>query len=140
MLRLLWSSKKIHDVNGTSPCVEAWSRSFFRIISRLESLGSPRSSKWKILRGEHIRNNPTCAVCGNSKKVVPHHIIPYHVDPSKEMEPSNLISLCEGETFNCHLFFGHLRNWSKHNPDVVEDARVWREKINMDRDSDHPQI
>jgi 5-methylcytosine-specific restriction protein A len=133
MLRLLWSSDKIHDVNGTSPCVEAWSRSFLRMIgfSRVESLRSPRSSKWKVLRDDHIRKNPTCAVCG-SKKVVPHHIIPYHVDPSKEMDPTNLISLCEGETFNCHLFFGHLRNWSSYNPEVVEDARIWREKLNKD--------
>lgn len=68
-------------------------------------------------------------MCGNSFNVVPHHIVPFHVDPSKELDPSNLISLCEGETFNCHLFFGHLKNWSKYNPDVVKDANVWNKKI-----------
>ena len=131
MLKSLWSNKKIHDVNGTSPCVEAWFRSFFGIFYMpFESLGSPRSSRWKALRRDHLKRNPTCAVCGNANDVVPHHIIPYHIDPAKELDPMNLISLCEGDTFNCHLFFGHLRNWTKHNPDVVEDARIWREKIN----------
>lgn len=46
-----------------------------------------------------------------------------------ELDPENLITLCEGPAFNCHLFFGHLRNWSSHNPDVREDAAMWREKI-----------
>jgi hypothetical protein len=137
MLRSLWSNK-IHDVNGTSPCVEAWSRSFFGIFYRpFEALGS-RSSKWRALRIDHLKKNPACAVCGNTKKVVPHHIVPYHIDPSKELDPLNLISLCEGDTFNCHLFFGHLRNWSRCNPDIVEDARLWREKISGITDGDLP--
>jgi hypothetical protein len=94
----------------------------------IEALGTPRSPKWKRLRDDHIRRNPACIVCGNTKNIVPHHIVPVHQNPERELDPENLVSLCEGDTFNCHLFFGHLRNWSKHNPNVVEDARVWREK------------
>ena len=93
------------------------------------ALSVPRSSKWRAVRNNHLKNNPSCAVCGGFDNVVPHHIIPVHLDPSKELDPSNLVSLCEGKTFNCHLFFGHLRNWSKHNSDIVEDARKWRDKI-----------
>ena len=101
-------------------------KKFFEEIS---ILSTPRSKDWKRLRDEHLKKRPTCAVCGNSKNVVPHHIIPFHIDPSKELDPSNLISLCEGNTFNCHLFFGHFRNWSKHNPKVAEDASEWSKKI-----------
>lgn len=124
----------IHDWNGTSSCVGAWSHFFMRImgLSRLQAL--PRSPRWREIRQVHLKNHPTCEVCGNSKNVVPHHIVPFSIDPSRELDPSNLISLCEGPTFNCHLFFGHLRNWSCHNPDIVEDARIWRNKINQRKD------
>ena len=94
----------------------------------VQVLSLPRSPEWRKVRLEHLSKNPQCAVCGNCKNVVPHHIVPFHVDPSRELDPTNLISLCEGKTFNCHLFFGHFRNWTKHNPKVAEDARVWNEK------------
>lgn len=111
---------------------------FFRLSSEeFNVLSTPRSKEWSKLRAEHLKKNPHCAVCGNSKNVVPHHIIPFHIDPTKELDPSNLISLCEGDTFNCHLFFGHFRNWTKHNPKVAEDARAWYEKT-KDDSSLHP--
>lgn len=96
----------------------------------LKTLGVPRSPLWKEIRKKHLEKNPFCAVCGSDKNVVPHHIVPFHIDPNKELEITNLISLCEGKTFNCHLFFGHLRNWSKYNKNIVEDSKCWNEKIN----------
>lgn len=98
-------------------------------LEELEVLSMPRSREWKKVRLEHLRKNPCCAVCGNCNDVVPHHIVPFHTDPSRELDPDNLISLCEGDTFNCHLFFGHLRRWTGCNPNIVEDARIWRGKI-----------
>lgn len=95
----------------------------------IEILSMPRSPRWKKLRLEHMARNPRCAVCGGTCNVVPHHIVPFHKEPSRELDPDNLISLCEGDTFNCHLFFGHFRNWCKYNPDVVEDAHIWSEKL-----------
>lgn len=139
MLKLLWSNDSIHDVNGTAPCVEAWSRFFNALrdfFRKTNVLSVPRSSEWNKLRLDHLKRNPSCAVCGNKKGVVPHHIIPFHEDPSKELDPENLITLCEGDTFNCHLFFGHLRNWTKSNPDVVVDAKIWNEKINKSHQSE----
>lgn len=94
----------------------------------MQILAAPRSSKWKKTRIQHLVNNPCCAVCGSSKNVVPHHIIPVHLDKSKELDPNNLISLCENDNFNCHFFFGHFKNWTKHNSNIVEDARIWFEK------------
>lgn len=95
----------------------------------IEALGSPRSSGWRSLRDQHLKENPACVVCGSLRKVVPHHVVPFHVDPSRELDPTNLVTLCESPTFNCHLFFGHLKRWDLHNPTVVQDAAVWRQRI-----------
>ena len=46
-----------------------------------------RSSGWRSVRNEHIENNPTCAACGRRDGLEVHHIVPYHVDPSKELDP-----------------------------------------------------
>lgn len=111
--------------------LKIFKKAFSFLFSReLDILSLPRSKEWKKVREAHLKKQPLCAVCGNSKNVVPHHIVPFHVDPSKELDPSNLITLCEGDTFNCHLFFGHFRNWIKYNPKVAEDASEWSKKIN----------
>ena len=98
-------------------------------LNRIESLGLPRSTMWRKVRDEHLRNNPACAVCGRKKNLVPQHVVPVHVDPSLELSPENLITLCEGPSFNCHLFFGHFRDWTKSNPDVRRDAEHWRGRL-----------
>ena len=95
----------------------------------IEALATPRSPGWRILRREHLLENPRCIVCGSTKNVVPHHVVPFHIDPSRELDPANLVTLCESPTFNCHLFFGHLKRWDRHNPHVVEDAAKWRLRI-----------
>ena len=53
-----------------------------------------RSSGWRSVRNEHIENNPTCAACGRRDDLDVHHIVPYHVDPDRELDPTNLITLC----------------------------------------------
>lgn len=104
-------------------------RLFGRSSEDMETLGTPRSPGWRILRKKHLDSHPNCIVCGSSKNVVPHHVVPFHLDPSRELDPSNLVTLCESPSFNCHLFFGHLKRWDRHNPTVVEDAAIWRAKI-----------
>ena len=93
-------------------------------------LKTKRSSKWPAVRKNHLVKHPCCAVCGGTEKVEVHHIIPFHQDPSLELEPTNLISLCEGlRSCNHHLWFGHLGNYKKTNPDVIKDAQFWNEKL-----------
>lgn len=95
----------------------------------IQILSVRRSKGWTKLKKSYIKQYPNCAVCGSLKLVVPHHIIPFHVDKSKELDPNNLITLCENKVFNCHLFFGHLKNWSRYNPNIIEDAKIWKEKL-----------
>ncbi len=90
-----------------------------------------RSSEWPRVRAEHLRKHPRCEVCGSKVNVVPHHVVPVHLDKSKELCEGNLISLCENR-FHCHLLFGHLGHFASWNSNVWRDAMEWQCKL-LDR-------
>lgn len=94
--------------------------------------GKRRSSKWRSVRADFLKQNPACSVCGGKKKLEVHHIRPFHLEPELELDPLNLITLCEndGDGVNCHLLFGHLGNFKSFNKNVRDDADVWKLKIN----------
>lgn len=87
--------------------------------------GSKRSGQWPTVRKHYLAVHPTCEACGARTDLNVHHVMPFHLDPSKELDPANLITLCRG----CHLRIGHACdsdgrvNWSCSNPNVREDAR-----------------
>lgn len=84
-----------------------------------------RSPKWSSVRKEHLIHEPICQACGRKKDLEVHHIIPYHIKPEEELNPSNLITLCS----NCHLLFGHLMDYKSWNENVVEDCNNFSSKI-----------
>ena len=86
---------------------------------------SKRSNKWPKIRKYHLKEHPQCVVCGKTHSLDVHHIVPFHVDPGKELDLNNLITLCKDH----HLLFGHLGWWKSWNEDVVEDTWHWRKKI-----------
>jgi len=97
-----------------------------RVVAAIKDVfqGKPlalRSSHWHSVRETFIKTHNTCAACGNTTKLQVHHKQPFHLHPDLELDPSNLITLCESTT-KCHLEIGHLGNWKSFNPDVVEDA------------------
>lgn len=99
-------------------------------------LRSKRSSKWPKVRKEHLSKFPTCAVCGGNKMLEVHHKLSFIEHPELELDPDNLITLCESKSkggLNCHLVFGHLTNYKKINPNVVDDAKIWNEKLKNDK-------
>lgn len=95
------------------------------------SLSAKRSSKWPSVRAEHLKACPTCAVCGGNKNIEVHHMVPFNVDVSRELDPQNLITLCESKRagVNCHLWFGHLGNYQSFNATVSKDAKSWLSKF-----------
>lgn len=99
------------------------------VVDGKTTIGRPRSSEWPKVRKEHLKLFPTCAVCGGAENLQIHHIIPYHIDNTKELDKSNLITLCESKGSNHHILFGHLGNFKSFNPDVEKDAAVWNAKI-----------
>lgn len=96
------------------------------------SLSSPsRSTKWPAARAAHLKTHNECAVCAGTEKLEVHHKKPFHMHPELELEPDNLITLCESgkHGVNCHLLVGHLGNFKSVNPDVENDAATWKTKI-----------
>jgi hypothetical protein len=56
-----------------------------------------------------------------------HHILPFHLNPQLELDPSNLITLCMGK-LECHLIIGHGGDYKDYNPSVVKHAELCRLK------------
>ena len=73
--------------------------------------GTPRSSEWRRVRDKFVENHPDCVVCGSRKNIQVHHVIPFCVDPSKELEVSNLATMCS----RCHLLIGHGGWFQRYN-------------------------
>lgn len=84
-----------------------------------------RSPKWSIARKEHLKIQPICQACNRQKNLEVHHIIPYQIDKTKELDFNNLITLCD----TCHLLFGHLMNYKSWNENVVADCQLFSYKI-----------
>lgn len=85
-----------------------------------------RSWKWSDVRKEHLKKQPYCQACGRKTDLEVHHIEPVHLNPDRELDPSNLITLCSK---SCHLTFGHLMDYKSWNVNVVEDAKNYLNKI-----------
>jgi 5-methylcytosine-specific restriction endonuclease McrA len=82
---------------------------------------SKRSSKWPAVRAKWLKSNGSCAACGQTDHLQVHHIVPFSVNKSLELDESNFITLCEDE-YNCHRVIGHNGDFRQENPSVREDA------------------
>jgi hypothetical protein len=88
-----------------------------------------RSGQWPTVRKHHLEAHPFCAVCGGTKFLEVHHVDDFHNHPELELDPGNLITLCEHPAHNDHLIFGHLGSFKSINIDIVKDALIWYNKI-----------
>lgn len=102
------------------------------IIDDTKLLGAVRSNGWGKIRTEHLEKYPRCACCGGIKKLEVHHKVPFHIDPTKELDLDNLITLCENKKqgLNCHLCIGHVGLYKSYNIDVAKDAEYFNNKFN----------
>ena len=86
--------------------------------------GASRSPRWSAVRKQFLIKNPKCAACGGSSNLEVHHKKPFHLFRELELDPSNLITLCDATNRLCHIRVGHCWNWEAWNPFVVEDAAM----------------
>lgn len=96
--------------------------------------GADRSPHWSKTRDQFL-DGKCCAVCGGTTALVAHHEVPFHLAPDLELDPSNLVPLCEAKRYgvNCHLLFGHLGNYRRTNVSVRADAAYWHQRLICDR-------
>jgi 5-methylcytosine-specific restriction protein A len=93
-----------------------------RLTLQRFALSRGRSPLWPEARRKHLLIQPVCQACGGKEKLQVHHKAPFHLHPELELAESNLITLCEKPSHDCHFVFGHFHNWSLYNPNVVEDV------------------
>ncbi len=91
--------------------------------------GKARSPQWARVAREHRLREPACVVCGyKGRKLQVHHIKPFHLHPQLELDPKNLITLCETRGREHHLLLGHLEAWESYNEHIREDATHFHHK------------
>jgi 5-methylcytosine-specific restriction enzyme A len=103
-------------------------------VSRGPAPGGPlplfsRSSRWAAARAAHLLREKDCQVCGAREFLQVHHVRPVHLFPEDELDPLNMLTLCQPAHGGCHLLFGHLRRWASYNVDVRIDAARMRDRI-----------
>jgi 5-methylcytosine-specific restriction enzyme A len=100
-------------------------------IEKEKCAGKKRSREWPKVRKAYLKEHPKCFVCLGTKKLNVHHCQVFHLHPELELDPKNLITLCENDKggINCHLAFGHLGSFKSWNENVREDTKTWRLKI-----------
>lgn len=85
-----------------------------------------RSGRWPSVRAARLKRQPKCIACGRDKDLEVHHVMPYHLDPSLELDDGNLVTLCAEP---CHLVFGHCFSWRRWNPSVREDCEAFAKRL-----------
>jgi len=92
-----------------------------------------RSPKWSATRNRHLKLHSGCEACGSVENVQVHHIKPFHLFPELELEPTNLITLCEKfiadedkTNDNHHLILGHGGDFHKNNKNSLKDIQNYR--------------
>lgn len=85
-----------------------------------------RSPDWPKVRAAHLSHEPTCRACAGVDQLEVHHIKPFHLYPELELDPDNLVTLCEHPAHDCHFRVGHFLDWRAINPYSVADADRFR--------------
>ena len=109
-----------------------------RIIERIAGKvpkGKRRHKDWRKVRKIHLDVNHCCELCFGTKKLEVHHIVPFHIAPDLELDPTNLVTLCQSKRFgiNCHLLIGHGGIWQGINPHCKDDISKMRNIIGYSR-------
>jgi len=105
--------------------MKQWITRFFNWSEYVKLGGAKRHSHWRYVRNAFVKKHPLCEVCGTKKSLEVHHCTPFHIDPTLELEETNLITLCTPH----HYLVGHLMSWRSYNKEVRVDALYFKNKI-----------
>lgn len=94
---------------------------------------SKRSPKWSHFREKYLKQHRAkglgCEACGAKRGLALHHRVPFNTDPTRELDPTNIVVLCmyTGGLL-CHLELGHSGDYKKYNPKIDQDAAALMRK------------
>lgn len=94
------------------------------VVCMVNAMAADRSGKWPAVRAAYWEAHPTCEACG-AEPVEIHHVHPFHLWPESELDPANLVALCD----DCHRLIGHLGNYKAYNPLVREYAARFKAMV-----------
>ena len=98
------------------------------VVSARAKVTGRRSPQWPRVRRLHLASHPRCAACGRTNSPEVHHLEPVQIAPERELDATNLITLCGGSR-NCHLAVGHGWNWKTWRPQAAELAGTMRTTV-----------
>jgi hypothetical protein len=84
-----------------------------------------RHPDWPEVRAAHLLREPDCVWCGTPLDLEVHHVIPVGVDPTKELDPRNLMTFCRHD----HWAVAHLTDWLSWNVHVRADVKRFRKRV-----------
>ena len=85
-------------------------------------LSAKRSGQWPTVEKHFLETHPTCAACGGTERLNVHHCVPFHLEPSLELDPNNLITMCMSMGKECHLKIAHGGDFKKYVSEVRKYA------------------
>ena len=90
-----------------------------------------RSPHWRDVRKNHLTYYSECACCGGTDNLEVHHIVPFSIAPTLELDPENLLTLCSSKKYgvHCHLLIGHCGWYRDWNPFSVLEAKLWNIRL-----------
>jgi hypothetical protein len=105
-------------------------------LEAVRTIGHGRSSHWPTVEKAFRKVHPQCACCivKSITHIQIHHRFPFHYcvalgRPDLELDPRNLITLCEWPSHpspSHHLLVGHLDSFKSSDLDVAEAAITFR--------------
>jgi len=76
------------------------------IVPVLPAGHMPRASGWPPLLHRLLAAAPDCVGCGR-RAVTGHHVVPFHENPTLELDPANIALVC----LPCHFVLCHGGDW-----------------------------
>lgn len=86
------------------------------IVPPMPAPPRPRSPKWPAVLKKFLKLHPTCEGCGRKAETA-HHVVPFHVESARELDPTNLVAVC----IPCHFCLAHLNCWNLWATTARED-------------------
>lgn len=99
-----------------------------RSVENAKTGGESRSPQWPTVRRKFLEGK-VCAACGGTEQLEAHHLVPFSVDRNRELNPENLLALCEHPARLCHFRVGHRYRWASYSRHATEDAELDRKRL-----------